>query len=45
MQGKTGGKKAAKKKTPPRKAPVEKPMSHGEKYKAMMDHIPGDPEC
>ena len=39
-RGKTGG-KAGKKKMPPKS---EKPMSHGDKHKGMMDRIKGDPE-
>jgi hypothetical protein len=38
-RGKTGGKKSAKK--PPK---ADKPMSHGDKHKAMMERIKGDPE-
>jgi hypothetical protein len=40
-RGKTGG-KPGKKKPAPKKS--EKPMSHGDKHKAMMDRITGDPE-
>jgi len=41
-RGKTGG-KATKKKSMPSKKP-DKPMSHGDKHKSMMDRIKGDPE-
>jgi hypothetical protein len=43
MKGKTGGKKG--KKPMPMKKGSDKPMSHGEKHKGMMDRIQGDPEC
>ena len=41
MKRKTGGKTAKKKPAPPK---ADKPMSHGDKHKAMMDRIVGDPE-
>lgn len=43
MKGrKTGGKKMISKKV--KEKPSDKPMSHGDKHKALMDRISGDPE-